>query len=179
MKFLLLVSALVLSLSASAQQGGQAVAVIGNKTITLDEFNKKYNEVKNQAMNPPTKEQFLEDLVRYEIGLQEADKRKLANDPVVMDRMRQELYKALLEKELGDKVQKIQVSDKDMQEFYKKNPEIRFSHILIELKSGATTEQKAEARKRATEIWNEVKSSKRPFEELVRLYSDDPLSKQT
>jgi len=93
--------------------------------------------------------------------------------------MRQELYKALLEKELGDKVQKIQVSDKDMQEFYKKNPEIRFSHILIELKSGATAEQKAEARKRATEIWNEVKSSKRPFEELVRLYSDDPLSKQT
>lgn len=179
MKFLILVSTLIFCLSASAQQSGQAVAVIGNKTITLDEFIKKFNEVKNQAVNPPTKQQFLEDLVRYEIGLQEADKRKLANDPVVLDRMRQELYKALLEKELGDKVQKIQVSDKDMQEFYKKNPEIRFSHILIELKSGATAEQKAEARKRATEIWNEVKSSKRPFEELVRLYSDDPLSKQT
>src|SRR5690606_18524249 len=33
--------------------------------------------------------------------------------------------------------------------------------------------------KRATEIYSEVRKSKRPFEELVKLYSDDTLSKQT
>lgn len=172
--------ALVLSLtpSAFAQKGETVVATVGSKKITLDDFNKKYNEVKLQTINPPTKRQFLEDLVRYELGVQEAEKRNLEKDPIVQDRMKQELYKALLEKELGQKIQKIEVSDKEMAAWYKNNPEIRFSHILIEYKPGATPEQIAEAKKRATEIYDEVKKSKRPFEELVRLYSDDPLSKQ-
>lgn len=165
--------------SAGAQSKDAPVAVVGNKTITLDEFNKKYNEVKAQTTNPPTKEQFLEDMIRYEIGIQEAEKRKLQNDPIVQERMRQELYKSLLEKDLGERVQKSNVTERDMRAYYKKNPEIRTSHILVEVKPGATAEQKAEARKRAQEILDEVRKSKRPFEELVKLYSDDPYTKQT
>ncbi len=65
-----------------------------------------------------------------------------------------------------------------MEAWYKNNPELRTSHILIEYKPGATPAQIAEAKKRATEIFDEVKKSKRPFEELVKLYSDDALSKQ-
>jgi parvulin-like peptidyl-prolyl isomerase len=177
MKSILFVS-LLLAGNAFAQNSKEAVATVGNKAITLEDFNRRYNEVKNQTANPPSKETFLEDLVRYEVGLQEAEKRKLAADPVVQDRMRQELYKALIEKDLGERIQKTPVSEKETEAYYKKNPEIRTSHILIEVKPGATAVQVAEARKRATEIYNEVKSSKRPFEELVKLYSDDPLSKQ-
>lgn len=175
----LLLAAAVAPNSAFAQGAKAPVAVVGSKTITVEEFNRKYTEVRGQTMNPPTKEQFLEDLIRYEVGLQEAEKRKLDKDPLVQERMRQELYKALLEKELGERIQKISVTDKDMQAFYKNNPEIRTSHILIEVKPDATAAQRAEAKKRATEIFEEVKKSKRPFEELVKLYSDDPLSKQT
>lgn len=164
---------------AHAQQSKEAVAVVGTKTITLEEFNKKYSEVRSQTQNPPTKEAFLEDLIRYEVGLQEAEKRKLQNDPAVQELMHQQLYKALLEKDLGDKIQKISVSEKEMQAYYKSNPEIRTAHILIEVKAGATPEQRAAAKKRASEIYSEVKGSKRPFEELVKLYTDDPLSKQT
>lgn len=162
-----------------SQSGDSVVATVGPKKITLDEFNKKFQEVKSQAVNPPTKEQFLEDLVRYEIGVQEAERRKLQNDPMVQDRMRQEMYRSLLERDLGQQVQKITVTDKEMEDWYKKNPELRTSHILIELKPGATPEQAAEARKRANEIMAEVRKSKRPFEELVKLFTDDPLSKQT
>jgi peptidyl-prolyl cis-trans isomerase C/peptidyl-prolyl cis-trans isomerase D len=169
---------LMLISSISFAQKNEVVAQIGKKTITAEEFNKKYNEVKAQTLNPPTKQQFLEDLVRYEVGLQEAEKRGLDKDPIVMERARQETYKALLEKDLGGKVQKIQVSDKEMEAWYKINPELRTSHILIEFKAGATAGQVAEAKKRASEILEEVKKSKRPFEELVKLYSDDPLSKQ-
>lgn len=168
---------LILGLASHAQQN--VVATVGNKTITVEEFNKKYNDIKNQTVNPPTKEQFLEDLVRYEVGLQEAEKKKLQNDPIVQERMRQELYKALLDNEIGEKIQKMPVSEKEMQAYYKSNPEIRSSHILIEVKPGATVAQKAEAKKRALEIYEEVRKSKRPFEELVRLYSDDPFNKQT
>ncbi|MGE5085384.1 MAG: peptidylprolyl isomerase, partial [Bacillota bacterium] len=118
------------------------------------------------------------DLIRYEVGLQEAEKRNLEKDPIVQEQLRQAMYKALLEKELSAKVTKIQVSDKEMEAWYKNNPELRTSHILIEFKPGATPAQIAEAKKRATEIYDEVKKSKRPFEELVKLYSDDALSKQ-
>lgn len=166
------------SLSFAQTKGSEVVAIIGSKKITVDDFNKKFNEIKSQTLNPPTKAQFLEDMVRYEVGLQEAAKRNMQNDPVVIDRIQQETYKALLEKDLGPRVQKIQVSDAEMKAWYKNNPEIRTSHILIEFKPGASAEQVAEARKRASEIFEEVKKSKRPFEELVKLYSDDPLSKQ-
>lgn len=177
MRFAFLILCFLFSSSSFAQ--ANVLATVGNKTITIEDFNRKFNEVKAQASNPPTKEQFLEDLIRYSVGLQEAEKRNLQKDPVVIDRMNQELYKALLEKELGDKVQKISVNDKEMEEFYKTNPEVRFSHIMIEVKAGATSEQRSEAKKRAEEIWQEVKGSKRAFEELVRLYTDDPISKQT
>ncbi|AFX99731.1 peptidylprolyl isomerase [Bdellovibrio bacteriovorus] len=169
---------LLISATAFAQKSTDVVAQVGKKTITLEDFNKKYNEVKSQTINPPTKEQFLEDLVRFEMGVQEAEKRNLQKDPVVQSRFDQEMYKALLEKDIGQRVQKIQVSDAEMKAWYAKNPELRTSHILIEFKAGATPAQVAEAKKRATEIYEEVKKSKRPFEELVKLYSDDALSKQ-
>lgn len=177
MKFVISILMLI-SAPAFAQKSTDVVAQVGKKVITLDEFNKKYNEVKSLTSNPPAKELFLEDLIRYEVGLQEAEKRNLEKDPIVQEQLRQAMYKALLEKELGSKVTKIQVSDKEMEAWYKNNPELRTSHILIEFKPGATPAQIAEAKKRATEIYDEVKKSKRPFEELVKLYSDDALSKQ-
>lgn len=178
---LLLVSTFLFSKSALAQQAKDTpvVAVIGNKTITVADFNKRYADVKAQAINAPTKEQFLEDLVRYEMGLQEAEKRKMQNDPIVQERLQQEMYKALVEKDLGASVQKINVTEKDMTTYYEKNPELRTSHILIEVKAGSNAEQKMVAKKRAQEIFDEVKKSKRPFDELVKLYSDDPAAKQT
>lgn len=157
----------------------EAVAVVGNKKITLKEFNDKYMRATRFSITPPpTKKQFLEELIRFEVGAQEAEKRKLENDPIVQEAMKRELYKGLLEKELGQKIQDMPISDKEMEEYYKRNPEIRFSHILIELKPAPTVEQKSEALKRAKEIFEDIKKSKRPFNELVKLYSDDPLSKQ-
>lgn len=156
----------------------QVLATVGTKKISLEEFNKKLSEIKASTLNPPTKEQFLEDLIRFEVGVQEAQKRGLEKDPIVQDRMNQELYKALLEKELSGKIDQVKITDKEMQEYYKKNPEIRTSHILTGIKPGATPEQRAEARERANKIFAEVKASKRPFEELAKIYSDETLTKQ-
>lgn len=174
----LITTLLLLSSVSFAQKKDDVVATVGKKKITVEEFDKKYAEIKSQTINAPPKAVFLEDLVRYELGVQEAERRNLEKDPQVQEHIRQELYKGLLEKELGQRVQKIQVSEKEMANWYKSNPEIRTSHILIEFKPGATATQEAEAKKRALEILNEVNKSKRPFEELVKLYSDDPLSKQ-
>ncbi len=152
------------------------LATIGPRKITVEDFNRRFNEVRS-AENAPTKKQFLEEMVRFEMGINEALKMGLDKDPIYIERARSELYKTYLEKELGASAQKISISDKEMEEFYKKNPEIRFSHIVIEVKPGATPEQRKEARGRADEIMKEVKKSKRPFEELVKLYSDDLVTK--
>lgn len=156
----------------------QVVATVGSKKITLREFERRYEDVVEQTVNPPKKKDFLEDLIRYEVGLQEARKIKLQNDPAVRERMNQELYKSLVEKKLVKQVEAITVSDREMKKYYKKNPEIRSSHILTEIKPNATEKQIRATRKRAEQIYAEVRASKRPFKELVKLYSDDVISKR-
>jgi parvulin-like peptidyl-prolyl isomerase len=148
------------SFAADAANLNEVVASIGNRKITLKEFNQRYGEVMSKTINPPTREAFLEDLVRYEMGVQEAEKKHLEN-------------------ELGDKVSKIKVGEEEMKAYYQKFPELRTSHILIEFKPDANEEQKKDARKRAEEILREVKTNKRSFEENVALYTDDVLSKKT
>lgn len=174
-----LLPALLLCFAVSAKAADDVVAKVGNKNITVREFNDRYEDVLKQAINPPSKETFLEDLIRYEIGVQEAEKRNMQGDPVVREKIRQAMYAGLVEKEIGDKVKAIKVNEAEMKDYYSKNPEIRTSHILIEFKPEATNDQKKAAKERAEEIYKEVRKSKRPFEELVALYTDDVLSKRS
>lgn len=155
----------------------QVVATVGKKEITLKEFNEKYREVQMKSINPPPKDVFLEDLIRYEIGLQEAEKSNMRTDPLVARKIEEAIYTGLVEKAIGKSVEKISVTEEEMQNWYKKSPEIRTSHILIQFKPGANEQEKAAAKKRAEEIFAIVKKSERPFDELVSLYSDDTISK--
>lgn len=158
----------------------QVVFSVGNTKVTVDEFKKRLADYKSSTFNPPSAEQLLEDWVRFEVGVQEAEKQKMQTDPAVKERYRQVLYNALLEKNLGKKVEQIPITEGDMKEYYKHNPEIRLSHIFIEYPVKATAEQHEVARKRAYEIYENVKKelrNKRPFEELVKLYSDDLATK--
>ena len=167
-----------MGLIISYPTNAQVLATVGNSKITVEEFNRKLEDIRKQSVNPPTQEQFLEDLVRYEVGVQEAEKAKLQNDPLVKERFKQVLYNSLLEKQLGRPVEAIKINEKEMKEFYKKNPELRLAHILIDLKADAKPEERESTRKRAGEILDDVKKSKRPFEELVKLYSDDLPTKE-
>ncbi len=153
------------------------LAVIDGRKITQEDFDLRYNEVVSKTINAPTKEQFLEDLIRYEMGLQEARKRNLINDPIVKERINQEIYKGLIERDLSGKIEKIEVVEKEMKAYYRDNPQIRTSHILIQLKPNPNDEERKAAFKRAQEIYKEVKGSKRPFKDLVRLYTDDTFNK--
>ncbi len=177
LKFIFTFSVLLAFIPAISS--AQVIATVGNKKITKKMFNKKYNELKKNVFNPPSPELFLEDLIKFEVGVQEARKRNLQNDPIVKDKFNQELYKALLEKSLGNNIQKIKVTEGEMRKFYRLNPEVKTSHILIQFKSESTQKEIAIAKKRADEIYKEVRSSKRSFPELVKLYSDDSISKRT
>ena len=173
MHHLKLLAGMAVIFSLTALADSTVVATVGTKSITIDDFNKRFAEVQKQTVNPPSKKLFLEDLVRYEMGVQEAEKMGLEKDPIVAERIREELYKGLVEKELSEKINAIKVSEDEMKEYYKNSPELRTSHILTEIKQNATPAERAAAKKRAEEIYAEVQKSKQPFEKLVKLYSDD------
>lgn len=177
MRLIALVSVFfIVGLGANAATDPDVASVNGNK-ISFEDFKKRFESAK-QAVNPPTADQFLEDLVRFEVGVQEAEKQKLISDPVVKERFKQVLYNALLEKQLSAKVEGINIVERDMKDFYKRNPELRLAHILIDVRANAKPEEREIVKKRALEILDEVKKSKRPFEELVKLYSDDQATKE-
>lgn len=157
----------------------KVVATVGAKAIYLSEFNRRYNEVLKQTINPPSKEVFLEDLIRYKIGLQEAHKKNLQKKPAVQERMNQELYKALIEEALGKQVAAIKVQENEMKSLYKKFPELRTSHILIAVAPDAPNKKISAAQKRATDVYRDVRKGKKSFKDFVNLYSDDEASKKS
>lgn len=171
---------LLLTLGFAHTSFSQVVAKVGNENITKSDFQKSYQEaVKNslKASRPPTKAEHLEDMVRYRLGLQEANNTNLKENPLVKKALELELYKGLLETKLGKSVDKIKVSDSEMKSYYSKNPQIRSSNILIQFPAGATSTQIAEAKSRADKIYADVKTGKRKWEEYVQMYSDDAVSK--
>lgn len=162
-----------------AATDSNTLLTVGSSKVSTQDFKRRLDEVKKQAMNPPTADQFLEDMVRFEIGVQEAEKMKLQDDPLVKERFKQVLYNALLEKKIGSKVGEIKISEQELRDFYKKNPELRLAHILIEVRENASKEERDASRKRANEFLDEIKKTKRPFEDFVKLYSDDMATKET
>ena len=171
---------LAVILAGFAQQTyAQILARVGHDVITLQQFKREYGLVKKRTINPPPPKLFLRDYIRFEMGVQEAKRRGIENIPAVREQIRKVLYKGLLNKVLGQKIENIRVTQAEMRNYYAKNPEIRSSHILIEFKPNAPAAEIAAARKRAYEIYQKVLHSHRPFAQLVKLYSDDNLSKVT
>lgn len=169
-----------LLISFSFAANAQVLAKIGNETITVKDFNKQYKEaIENSTGITPTKKQFLEDLIRFKVGLKEAERRKLTKNPMVRKALNQELYKGLLEVSLAKQVEAIKVTEGDMQRFYSKNPELRSSHILVRYPINASDRQIAEAKARIDKIYKTVMSKKKSWETYTRLYSEDELNKTT
>ncbi len=177
MKFITLLFFISTLACTTWAQDSATIIQVGKTKITKRQFNQKYNDLAGKVVSPPTKRLFMEDLIRYEIGLQEARKKNIQNDPRVVEQVREIVYRGLIEKELGRSIQKIKVSDREMKSFYQKNPEIRTSHILIELKPNSPIAAQQETKSRAEAIYKKVAASKQPFSESVRLYSDDTLTK--
>ncbi len=170
--FLVLISLFFIS-SANAQ----VLAKIGKETISVKEFNKMYDDIiKTNPAVIPTKKQYLEDLIRFKIGLKEAEKRKLKQHPMVKKALEQELYKGLLEVSLAKQVEGIKVTEGDMKKFYAQNPELRTSHILVRYPIGASEKQIAEAQSRVNKIYKNVMTKKKKWETYTRIYSEDELN---
>lgn len=171
----LIVSAVFTSLLAvTALEAATELARINNRVISLEEFNKRYQEnLKFFQHRAPTKAAVLDDVIKRELGIQEAKRQGVDKDPEVIDRMNTVLFNALLEKQLGKEVEKIFVSDDEARSFYDKNPEVRTSHIFIGVAPGATKAQEKEALERIQSIQKDyLRPGKMSFAEVAQRHSE-------
>jgi peptidyl-prolyl cis-trans isomerase C/peptidyl-prolyl cis-trans isomerase D len=152
------------------------LAKINNKVITLDEFNKKYDEnLKFFPLKPPTRMSVLEDLIKRELGIQEAKRLGLDQDSEIIDRMNTVLYHALIEKKLSKDFEAIHITDEEAKAYYEKNPEIRTSHIFISLRPNATPQEQKQAYEKIKKIQNEyLAPGKLSFIEVAQKFSEGP-----
>lgn len=149
------------------------VASVNGKTITLEFLDKKYRESLLYSQGkPPSKADVLNDLVKRELGIQEATKIGLNKDPEVIDKTNTVLYNALLEKKLAKDFEKIDVSDDEAKNYYSKNPEIRTSHIFIPIVPGSPKEVETKAHEKIKKIDAIVKEGKMSFAEVAQKYSE-------
>lgn len=175
MRNLTLIIALTgLTLPTTHSLAETTLARVNGKVITLEEFNQSYqNSLKYLQVQAPDKETYLGELIKRELGIQEAKRIGLEKDAVVKERLDTVLYNALIEKKLTKKIEKISVSDSDAKRFLKKNPEIRTSHILVTVSPKATKKEEKEALKKIKEIYSKhIRPKKMSFSEVAQRYSE-------
>lgn len=150
------------------------LAKIGDTVISLEEFNKKYQEnLKFFPFNPPKKKQVLEDVVNREVAIQEARRLGVDKDPEVIERIKTVLFHSLVDKQLTKEFEKINISDSEAKSFYSKNPELRTSHIFVAVKPEAKPEELKTAQERIKEIQDKyLKPGQMTFAEVAQKYSD-------
>jgi peptidyl-prolyl cis-trans isomerase C/peptidyl-prolyl cis-trans isomerase D len=126
-------------------------------------------------MKPPTKKGVLDDLIKRELGIQEARKMGLDRDPEVIDRINTVLYHALLEKKLSKEFESIHISDEQARDYYSRNPEVRTSHIFVSVRPDSKPDEQAKALERIKKIQSEyLINGKMGFAEVAQRYSEGP-----
>jgi parvulin-like peptidyl-prolyl isomerase len=157
-------------------QAATELARINKTVISLEDFNKKYHEsLRFFQLKQPTKGDILQELIKRELGIQEAKRMGLDRDPEVIDRMNTVLYHSLLEKKLTKDFEGIHISDEEAKSYYEKNHEIRTSHIFVALKPNASVKEQKEAYERIKKIRDEhLAGVKMSFAEVAQRYSEGP-----
>jgi parvulin-like peptidyl-prolyl isomerase len=149
------------------------VAKVNGKEIRKSELyqyhqdNLKYA----RALKKVTLESSLNDLINREIGVDRAKKNKLDKVPHVVKKMEDILYHAQISKDLENKLKEIKVSDNEVKEFYKNNPEYRTAQILLRQRAVPDKEEVKKLKELEVQIYNEVTKSPDKFLEIAERFN--------
>ena len=106
--FMGIVFATTHAISAFAAEGAHKNAVlvrVNNRTITLEEFNKRYEQ--NAQLVPgkqPPKTEVLNNIINFELATQEARRLGLHKDPALKEQFDILLYQALVRRNIRPKI---------------------------------------------------------------------------
>ena len=136
--------ALAVAMTGCTKAEGPVLARVNRTTITTEEFKKQLEDLAPQMQHavmtdPKARKEFLEDLIGIELVLQEARQQGLDRDADyrkrqealkkemerrIQEEAKNDLFNAVLKKEIGDKLNKVAApSDQDMREYFDKNKE--------------------------------------------------------
>ena len=177
-------------ITVSKKKGGQVIT-----RVPLKEVQSAYSHIKKLgAESAPTPKQFVNDYVRYIIGVEEAYQdtalvkdKKVKNmfaNPLLKQGFEQLLYKMLAETKLQKQIAQLDKKSRTLSKtvllkFYRQNSEYDFHFIQISFPENPNNKQLTEAKGRASKIYAEVKKSKKPFPAVVDIYSDNRMGRFT
>jgi parvulin-like peptidyl-prolyl isomerase len=171
----------------------EAVARVGDTTITLAEFEEQLNQqnplIRARYASLDQKKKLLDSLVEREAMVTEARRLGLENDPEMLRGYHKILARHLVNAEFNGKVVKdLEVPEADIQKYYEENRErynapekVRAYLLFLEAPVADAARRKA-ARAKAAELHTKLKAApgdRRLFLELAREHSADPLTNQT
>lgn len=138
------------------------------KSIFDDSYRQNMMFVSDKVV---TKEKVIEDLINRELGILRAKQGKLHEEEIVKRKMEDVLYHAQISKDLEPKLAKIVVTDKDVEDYYKKFPEYRSAHILFRTQAIAEKEEIQAAQDMAMQVYADLRKFPDKFNELANKYS--------
>ena len=186
----LLLFAMTLFYGNAFAQNDEIAATIGDKKITVSDFNTiiGYLDSDKQKVlekNPQLKESFLRQIVQSMVISDLAKEKGFDKKPEVKKQLELFTENFLANEFLKREVaQKVTVSEEDMKSYYEghkdefKTPEmVKARHILIRVAPAASEEDKKKAKEKAEDILKKIKDGGEDFSKLASDLSDDPGSK--
>lgn len=158
------------------EQAAQTLAKIGDRTITVgefaDEIASKGPFLRARYNSPERRRELLDQMIRFELLAQEADREGFDERPDVQRTRKQILIRRFLKQQFEDRIQLSDISDEDVRAYYEshrhefnKPEQVRASHILI--RNRATAER----------VLRQILASPsdvRTFRELAERHNEDP-----
>lgn len=172
------IAALLLAASISVPALAESIAMVNGKAIDKSELDNAVavvvqNGNGNVQDSPALRQQVKDTLINREVILQEAQNRKLDQQPAFVKRMEEVRQDMLREALFADLLKNVKITDEQLQERYKQT-QSKFAGTKDVHASQITLASEAEAQK----IIDSLKKGAK-FEDLAKTRSLDPTAKQT
>lgn len=131
------------------EQAAETLATVGDETITLGEFAERLADqspyLRTRFNTPERRREFLDNLIRFEILAQEAERRNLDELPSVVRTRNRAMIQQMM-RELFEEIQPEDITDADIEEYYNANAaefrspaQMRVSVIAYDDQAAATS----------------------------------------
>jgi peptidyl-prolyl cis-trans isomerase C len=155
--------------SCGKRDDSHVLATVGQRPITVADFQREVERRVNARRPVPDKETLLQEMVAYEALLQRAQKAGVADDPQTQREINNLLISRMQERELSPRVAEVSVTPEDVAAYYEKNlakytrpAKARLAILFLEANPTMTDAKRAELRERLMEARAKIIESPAP-----------------
>jgi peptidyl-prolyl cis-trans isomerase C len=131
-------------------QANEVLAKVGDRTITVGELADRLASqspyLRARFESPERRKEFLDNLIRFELLVFEANRRGYADKPEIKRARRNAMIQQLIKKEVDEPLEALEITDEEIKAIYDANPlefdrlaQVRASDIFIKDRAAAKT----------------------------------------